>query len=111
MISIRVSKPDVRVYYMNMIEDEEEEETIPTQISPVFKTDGDISNEQFEVTFLATVPALGLQTYFVRQLKPEEGKNDEMSVATVKIFNSNAQPFQVTKTTFETFLKIIISFR
>eukprot|EP00090_Calanus_glacialis_P032783 TRINITY_DN5430_c0_g1_i1.p1 TRINITY_DN5430_c0_g1~~TRINITY_DN5430_c0_g1_i1.p1 ORF type:complete len:555 (-),score=152.24 TRINITY_DN5430_c0_g1_i1:333-1997(-) len=79
----------------NGIEDEEEEETIPTQISPVFKTDGDISNEQFEVTFLATVPALGLQTYFVRQLKPEEGKNDEMSVATVKIFNSNAQPFQV----------------
>jgi len=95
MISIRVSKPDIKVYYMNMIEDEEEEETIPTQISPVFKSDGEISNTEFDLIFLVTVPALGLQTYYVRQLKPEEGKNEEMSVATVKIFNSKGQPFQV----------------
>jgi len=95
MVSIRVSKPDVKVYFMNMIEDEEEEESIPVQISPVFKSDGDISNEQFELTFLATVPALGLQTYFIQQLKAEEGNNEDMSVATVKIFNSKGQPFQV----------------
>ena len=41
------------------------------------------------------VPALGMQTYYVRQNKPEEGKNEELSVATVKIFNSKAQLFQV----------------
>ena len=45
--------------------------------------------------FLATVPALGMQTYYVRQNKPEEGKNEDLSVATVKIFNSKAQLFQV----------------
>jgi len=95
MVSLRVSKPDIRVYYMNMIEDEEEEEMIPIQISPVFKTEGDISNEQFELIFLATVPALGMQTYYVRQNKAEEGKNEDLSVATVKIFNSKAQLFQV----------------
>merc|ERR1719495_2832792 len=95
MVSLRVSKPDVKVYFMNMIEDEEEEESIPVQISPVFKSDGDISNEQFELIFLATVPALGMQTYYVRQNKPEEGKNEDLSVATVKIFNSKAQLFQV----------------
>merc|ERR1719471_1351482 len=78
-----------------MIEDEEEEESIPVQISPVFKSDGDISNEQFELTFLATVPALGLQTYFIQQLKAEEGANDDLSVASIKIFNSKSQPFQV----------------
>ena len=47
------------------------------------------------MTFLAMVPALGMQTYYIRQNKPKEGKNEEISVATVEILNSKAQLFQV----------------
>merc|ERR1719290_296595 len=37
LVTFKVSKPDVLVYVMATIEDEEEEEeTVPTQISPVF---------------------------------------------------------------------------
>ena len=79
------------------VNETEEEETLPSQLSPVFRSDGEISNEEFELTFLATVPALGLQTYYIREMKSEDGPNDEMSVAKVKIYNTKSQPFQVNK--------------
>jgi len=95
LVTFRVSKPDVKVYIISKEEDFEEEETQPSQISPVFKGDDEISNNEFELTFLVTVPAMGLQTYYVRELKSEDGVNDEMSVAKVKLFNTKSQPFQV----------------
>ena len=96
LVTVRVSKPEVKVYIMTKEEDIEEEETQPSQISPVFKSDDDISNTEFDLTFLATVPAMGLQTYFIRELKSEDGANDEMSVAKVKLLNTKSQPFQVS---------------
>ena len=95
LVTFRVSKADVKVYVIAMEEDMEEEETLPSQISPVFKGDDEISNNEFELTFLVTVPAMGLQTYYLRELKSEDGANDEMSVAKVKLFNTKSQPFQV----------------
>ena len=77
-------------------EGEEEEETEPSQLSPVFTKDGEISNEEFELSFLVTIPALGLMTYYIRELKSDDGPNDEMTVAKVKIFNSRSQLFQVS---------------
>ena len=95
LVTLRVSRAELRVYVMAMLDDQEEEETQPSQLSPVFRADGEISNEEFELTFLVTVPALGLQSYYLRELKSEDGPNDEMSVAKIKIFNSKSQPFQV----------------
>ena len=95
LVTLRVSRAEVRVYVMAMLDDQEEEETQPSQLSPVFRADGEISNEEFELTFLVTVPALGLQSYYLRELKSEDGPNDEMSVAKIKIFNTKSQPFQV----------------
>ena len=70
LVTFKVSKPDVLVYVMATIEEEEEEEeAVPTQISPVFgRESGELLNTEFQITFLATVPALGMQTYFVRQV-------------------------------------------
>ena len=95
LVTLRVSRAEVRVYVMAMLDDQEEEETQASQLSPVFRADGEISNEEFELTFLVTVPALGLQSYYLRELKSEDGPNDEMSVAKIKIFNTKSQPFQV----------------
>ena len=95
MVSLRVSKADIKVYIMSLTDDIEEEEILPSQLSPVFNKDGEISNEEFELTFLVTVPSLGLQTYYIKELKSEDGPNDEMTVAKVKIFHSRSQPFQV----------------
>lgn len=95
MVTFRVSKADIKVYQITYLDETEEEETLPSQLSPVFRSDGEISNEEFELTFLATVPALGLQTYYIREMKSEDGPNDEMSVAKVKIYNTKSQPFQV----------------
>jgi len=98
LVTFKVSKPDVLVYVMAPIEDEdEEEEAVPTQISPVFSREGgELVNTEFQITFLATVPALGMQTYFVRQLRTEDGENEDMSIATVRIFNTGKHPFQVS---------------
>ena len=69
LVTFKVSKPDVLVYVMSPLEDEEEEEEpVPTQISPVFSREGELLNTEFQITFLATVPALGMQTYFIRQV-------------------------------------------
>ena len=70
LVTFKVSKPDVLVYVMATIEDEEEEEeTVQTQISPVFSREsGELVNTEFQITFLATVPALGMQTYYIRQV-------------------------------------------
>ena len=97
MVTVRVSRSDIKVYVMTMLDDTEEEETLPSQLSPVFRSDGEISNEEFELTFLVTVPALGLQSYYIREMKSEDGPNDEMSVSKVKIYNTRSQPFQVNK--------------
>ena len=84
------------MFFMAAVDEgEEEEETEPSQLSPVFTRDGEISNEEFELSFLVTIPALGLMTYYIRELKSDDGPNDEMTVAQVKIFNSKSQPFQV----------------
>ena len=96
LVSLRVSRSDIKVFFMAAVDEgEEEEETEPSQLSPVFTRDGEISNEEFELSFLVTIPALGLMTYYIRELKSDDGPNDEMTVAKVKIFNSKSQPFQV----------------
>ena len=75
--------------------EELDEISLRCQISPVFKSDLDILNGEYELTFLSEVPALGFQSYYVRQLRPEEGENPNLSVASIKIFNSRKEPFQV----------------
>jgi hypothetical protein len=50
------------------------------------------------LTFLADVPALGLETYLVRQLRSEELPSEELHIATVRLFHIDKQPFQVKMT-------------
>ena len=67
------------------------------QLSPVFRAGtAEISNTEFELTFLAEAAALGLNTYYIRQLRPEDGTNTDLTVAAVKLFNTNTEPFQVS---------------
>jgi len=56
---------------------------------------GEISNSEYELTFLATVGALGLETFYLRQLRTEEEPSDQLSVATLRLFHTDSQPFQV----------------
>ena len=56
---------------------------------------GEMSNNEYELTFLVTVSGLGLETYFIRQLKAEEEPSEELSIATVRLFHTEKQPFQV----------------
>ncbi|PSN52814.1 hypothetical protein C0J52_09697 [Blattella germanica] len=47
--------------------------TIPTQTSPVFQQQSDtIIDSQFEITFMADVPAVGLATYFLHAVLPAQ---------------------------------------
>ena len=59
------------------------------------KKEGEIQNTEYQLTFLADVPALGLATFFIQAMRPEEGDNNENSVATIKLYNSGLQPYQV----------------
>ena len=41
------------------------------------------------------MPALGLETYFLRGVGTEESRVEELSVPTVRIINSDKEPYQV----------------
>ena len=45
--------------------------SVPSQTSPVFQQQSDtIIDSQFDITFIADVPALGLSTYFLNAVLP-----------------------------------------
>ena len=94
-MTLRVSEANIRVYKINEVDGDDEEEDLPIQISPVFDSEGQISNTEFELSFLAQVKGFGLKTFYIVMLRPEEGKNDNMDVAKIKIHNSVNHPFQV----------------
>ena len=94
VVTFRVTDANVRVYRVNTVEGDDEEEAVPCQISPVFDDQvrgggegGDqgagggggqglqILNTEFELSFLAQVKGLALQTYYIKMMRPEEGVN------------------------------------
>lgn len=58
-----------------MVDGDEEEETIDSQVSPVFDEQGQILNTEFYLSFLAQTDTLSLHTFFIQNLRPEEGMN------------------------------------
>ena len=54
-VTVRVSESNVRVYKINDVDGEDEEEDLPIQISPVFDGEGQISNTEYQLSFLAQV--------------------------------------------------------
>ena len=75
-MTVLVSDPNVRVYKINNIDGDDEEENIVSQISPVFTGDkNQISNSEYQLSFLSQVKGLSLMTYFIAALSPEEGQN------------------------------------
>ena len=53
-------------------------------------------NNEYYLSFLAQLKGMALETYYLQQLRPEEGNNPEMDVAHIKIHNSFKHPFQVS---------------
>ena len=43
VVTVKISKPDVKVYRINNVEGEDEEEILPSQLSPVFDDQGQLS--------------------------------------------------------------------
>ena len=75
-MSIKISDPNVRVYKINNVDGDDEEENVPSQLSPVFTGEkNQISNSEYQLSFLAQVKGLSLMTYFIASLRPEEGHN------------------------------------
>jgi hypothetical protein len=61
----------------------------------LFLLTGEISNSEYELTFLASVGGLGLETFYLRQLRSEEEPSDQLSIATLRLFHTDREPFQV----------------
>lgn len=61
------------MFRINIIDGDEEEETIDSQVSPVFDDQGQILNTEYFLSFLAHTDTLSLTTYFIQNLRPEEG--------------------------------------
>jgi hypothetical protein len=68
---------------------------LPTGNVSLFCFAGEISNSEYELTFLASVGGLGLETYYLRQLRSEEEPSDQLSIATLRLFHTDREPFQV----------------
>ena len=65
LASERVELVTLRVAHANVQVFNGEGELIAVQLSPVFKTPLQVSSSEFDVSFIVTVPPLGLATYFV----------------------------------------------
>ncbi len=80
VVTVKVSAANVRVFKINMIEGDEEEEAVPCQLSPVWDdAQGQIENNEFYLSFLAQVKGFALQSYFIKIMKAEEGVNTYVS--------------------------------
>ena len=76
VVTVKVSSPNVKVFRVNNIEGDDEEEMIPCQLSPVFDDlEGQIANNEFQLSFLAQAKGFALQTYYIQLMRPEEGSN------------------------------------
>ena len=45
------------------------EKKLNLNFAAVFTAAGDVSNVQYEISFISETPSLGLESYFIRQLK------------------------------------------
>ena len=45
------------------------EKKLNLNFATVFTAAGDVSNVQYEISFISETPSLGLESYFIRQLK------------------------------------------
>ena len=75
VVTVKISIPNVRVYKIHNVEGDDEEEMVQCQLSPVFDDQGQISNNEYYLSFLGQVKGMALETYFIQQLRPEEGDN------------------------------------
>lgn len=95
VVTIKISIPNIRVYKIHTIDGDDEEEMIPCQLTPVFDDQGEIVNNEYHLSFLAQVKGMALETYFIQQLRLEEGTNTDMDVAHIVLFNCHKEPYQV----------------
>merc|ERR1712223_588618 len=96
VVTVKVSIPNLRVYKIHNIDGDDEEELVQCQLTPVFDDQGQILNNEFYFSFLAQLKGMALETYFIQQLKPEEGNNPDLDVGHIRIHHSSVHPFQVT---------------
>ena len=96
VVTVKISIPNVRVYKIHNVDGDDEEEVVQCQLTPAFDDQGQILNNEFYFSFLAQLKGMALETYYIQQLKPEEGDNPDMDVAHIRIHHSNNHPFQVT---------------
>ncbi|XP_069682276.1 alpha-mannosidase 2 isoform X2 [Periplaneta americana] len=79
LVTLRVSTPNVKVT-------DAEDNAIPSQTSPVFQQVSDtLSDSQYDITFMADVPAMGLTTYLLHAVLPAQNLDNTMS--RVKLLN------------------------
>ena len=92
VVTVKVSIPNIKVYKIQNVDGEDEEESVQCQLSPVFDDQGQILNNEYYFSFLAQLKGMALETYFIQQLRPEEGDNSDMDVAHIRIHHSNMCP-------------------
>lgn len=52
----------------------EQTETLKFQVSPVFVTPHQLSNDEFDVSFIVSIPPLGMSTYIIKKF---DGSTEE----------------------------------
>ncbi|QQP52871.1 Mannosidase_ alpha_ class 2A_ member 1 [Caligus rogercresseyi] len=75
VVTLRITNPNIRLYTLNFVEGDEDEEEVPFQISPIFDDTHEILNGEFLLSFVVEVPALALKAYYFNELRAEEGTN------------------------------------
>jgi len=95
LVSFIVDSYNIKVFKLrkNAEDSTNTEIDVPFQISPVFTAAGDVSNVQYEISFISETPSLGLESYFIRQLKDDE--EQEASIASVEYLTNDRQFYKV----------------
>jgi len=96
MVTFLVSSYNIKVFKKlkpGVYSNGPEEEDIPFQISPVFESNDDISNSQYEISFLSDTPGLGMTSYYIRQLSDDE--DSQANIAAVEYLDMDKEHYQV----------------
>uniref|UniRef100_A0A0P5S8D1 Alpha-mannosidase n=1 Tax=Daphnia magna TaxID=35525 RepID=A0A0P5S8D1_9CRUS len=108
LASERIQVVTLRTSHYNVEVTNDQLKPVNVQVSPVFITSHQLSNEEFEISFLVSIPPLGMSTYMIRQYDGTVQENAHLEVSRIAVRESRSidsvAPFTVDiKEQFEPF--------
>lgn len=88
LTSDRIEEATLRISHPNVQVTKQSGEVIQVQLLPVFTNAHEISNFEFDISFIVSIPPLGLATYFIRKFDGPVNANTGLAVSRIIVQDS-----------------------